>query len=143
MADPIIWLHEDALRHTHPVFARAPSNARCLHIWDDTYLKNAGYSFKRLVFLYETLGELPVEIIHGGTIEILRTMAATELYVPASLNPWVHTVISALSAEKKIVMVADEPFVTIQKPKDAKRFFQYWGQAEKTAFLPNGGTDAA
>ena len=29
-----IWLHEDCLRATHPVFAHAPQ-ARAVFIWDD------------------------------------------------------------------------------------------------------------
>lgn len=142
MSHPVIWLHEDALRASHPVFAAAPAGARVIHVWDDAYLQKADYSFKRLVFLYETLCELPLEILPGATLDILRACDASAIYTPASLNPAIQHIITNLSAEREVVIVADEPFVSIAKPTDATRFFRYWGKAEKTAFLHNGGADA-
>jgi hypothetical protein len=61
--------------------------------------------------------------------------------VPSSINPTVQKIIETVSREKKVTVVADEAFVTISKPKDFTRFFQYWGKAEKTAFQHNGGAD--
>jgi hypothetical protein len=142
MAEPIIWLHEDALRITHPVFTAAPQGTRVIHIWDDSYLRNASYSLKRLVFIYETLSALPLEILRGDTLEVLRECNASMLYVPATINPAFKTIIDAVSREIQVRLVADEPFVTLAKPKDYTRFFQYWGKAEKSAFLKNGGADA-
>jgi hypothetical protein len=142
MVEPIICLHEDALRSTHPVFKAAPANARVIHIWDDTYLRSASYSLKRLVFMYETLCALPLEILRGDTLEILRNCNASALYIPAAINPVFKSIIDAVSREIKVMVVADEPFVTIAKPSDFTRFFQYWGKAEKSAFLHNGGANA-
>ena len=69
MNDSLIWLHEDALCASHPVFSAAPSVCEAVFVWDDAYLQHAHYSLKRLVFLYETLCELPVTIIRGHTLE--------------------------------------------------------------------------
>ena len=142
MADSIIWLHEDALRITHPVFKTAPANARIIHIWDDTYLQTAGYSLKRLVFIYETLCALPVEIIRGDMAEVLGSDDFSDIYVPSSINPTVQKIVKTVSCKKKVTMVAEESFVRITKAKDFTRFFQYWGKAKKSAFLHNGGADA-
>lgn len=142
MAEPIIWLHEDALRQSHPVFKAAPPNARAIHIWDDAYLQAAGYSLKRLVFIYETLCALPLDIIRGDMAAVLSDSSIGDIYVPLSSNPAVEKIIEAVSREKKLTVVEQEAFVTISKPKDFTRFFQYWGKAEKNAFQHNGGADA-
>jgi hypothetical protein len=142
MAEPIIWLHEDALRITHPVFKAAPADARVIHIWDDAYLQAAGYSLKRLVFIYETLCALPLDIIRGDMAAVFSDSNIGDMYVPSSINPTVQKIIAAVSPEKKVTVVTEEAFVTIAKPRDFTRFFQYWGKAEKSAFQHNSGTDA-
>ncbi len=139
MAESIVWLHEDALRITHPVIAAAPPGARLIHVWDDAYLQQVGYSFKRLLFLYETLCALPLEIVHGDTLQMLRSMGAANIYAPATPNPAFQAILQSLP---HATVIADEPFVRIAKPRDFRRFFQYWGKAEKSAFLINGGADA-
>jgi hypothetical protein len=142
MTEPIIWLHEDALRITHPVVKAAPATARVIHIWDDAYLKNAGYGLKRLVFIYETLRTLPIEIIRGDTRDVLQKSGAGAFYIPASNTPFIKKIVDELSSNNNVTIIADEPFVHIAKPRDFNRFFQYWGKAEKSAFLHNGGADA-
>ena len=142
MVEAIIWLHEDALRSTHPVCAAAPKGARIIHIWDDAYLQAAHYSLKRLVFIYESLCELPLEIIHGNTLDILQQCHADAIYIPASANPFIQKVAGTLSQCKAVTVIADEPFVTIKHPNDFTRFFSYWKKVEKTVFLSHGGSDA-
>jgi len=142
MTQSLIWLHDEALRLTHPVFAAAPFGAKAIFIWDDSYLKNSGYSLKRLVFIYETLCTLPIEIIHGDTLTTLRNIAEPSLYIPYSYHSFIQNVISELS----VIMVAhikqDETFVSISKDTDFTRFFKYWNKAEQTAFRVNGSGDA-
>lgn len=142
MTQSIIWLHDEALRLTHPVFAAAPLGATAVFFWDDTYFKNSGYSLKRLIFIYETLCTLPIEIIHGDTLTTLRMLEPSSLYIPYSYHPFIHNVMSELSAMMEVHMVQDEPFVTISKETDVTRFFKYWKSAEQSAFMINGGGDA-
>ena len=142
MSGAIVWLHEDALRITHPVITAAQKGSRIIHIWDDAYLQAAGYSLKRLVFLYETLCELPLEIIHGNTFDMLQQLDAVEIYIPASVNPFIQEIAGRLSKNRKVILVAEEPFVTLKNQQDFTRFFSYWKKAEKTAFLKNGGGNA-
>ena len=35
----LIWLHEDSLRDTHPVFNRVDGDCHAFFIWDNAYLK--------------------------------------------------------------------------------------------------------
>jgi hypothetical protein len=138
MTASLIWLHEDALRATHPVFAAAGAGAEVVHIWDDTYLREADYSLKRLVFLYETLCELGIPIVHGDSVAILQEYEASHIFIPASLNPFIEGVARRVKG-KQITFVADEAFVTVSQSREFRRFFQYWNKAEKTAFLRDGG----
>lgn len=139
MDNPVIWLHEDALRITHPVFAVAPAHARVVHVWDDAALQAAEYTLKRLVFLYETLCQLPLEILHGDTVTVLRGLGTSLLYVPSTTNACIQNTIATLSGDTTIHVIPDEPFADIKKPKDVRRFFQYWKQAEASAFLCDAG----
>lgn len=143
MSAPLVWLHEEALRLTHPVFKAAPAGIRTVYVWDDAYFKTAGYTLKRLIFIYETLCELPVDIIHADTRGTIAELAPSTLYLPATNNPLLVAVIDSFRAIAPLKIVADEPFAVIKKPTEFRRFFQYWNKAEKTAFLTDGGVDAA
>lgn len=138
MSNPVIWLHTEALRADHPVFTSAPKDARAVYVWDDAALKKAGYSLKRLVFIYETLAELPVEILSGDTASVLAELAPDKLYVPFSPLPYVADVIDALGGIE-VETIKEPPFATVPEDIPYKRFFKYWNKAEKTALQPDGG----
>jgi hypothetical protein len=142
MTQSIIWLHDEALRVTHPVFSAAPLGTKAVFIWDDTYLKSTEYSLKRLLFIYETLCTLSIDIIHGDTLTTLKLLGAFSLYVPNSQNYFIQNIISELSAVMEVHTIQDEPFVSMSKIKNFTRFFQYWKHAEQTAFMVNGEDSA-
>jgi hypothetical protein len=139
MSAPLIWLHEEALRATHPVFEAAPEGTKCIFIWDDEYLTKANYSLKRLVFIYEALCELPVDIIKGQTVPLIKQLEPSKLYVPTTNNPLLLETVKSLASVVSLESVPDEVFVPKDKSKTSSRFFQYWKQAQKTAFLKGGG----
>jgi hypothetical protein len=138
----LVWLHEEALRMTHPVFKVALERTKAIYVWDDGYFRQANDSLKRLIFIYETLCELPVDIIHGNTLDVIRELAPPALYIPATNNPLIVNIIASLEATVPVKVVEDEDFVAIKKPSEFHRFFQYWNKAKKTAFLHNGGINA-
>lgn len=142
MQQPLILLHEESLRITHPVFNAAPKNTRVIYVWDDAYVKRTEYSLKRFVFIYETLCELDVDILRGDMQDILQEINPSVVYIPYTNNPLLLELIDSIGEIVSIEIVADEPFVTLKKPLQAKRFFQYWSKAEKTAFLDNGDVNA-
>jgi hypothetical protein len=142
MNQPLIWLHEEALRVTHPVFRAAPEGTRAIYVWDEEYLRQLDYSLKRLVFMYETLCELHVEILRGDNVSIIKQIAPSILYIPATTKPHIEATISKIKSVANVEMIHDENFVTITKSADIRRFFPYWNMAQKTAFQKNGDIDA-
>lgn len=133
----IVWLHEDALRADHPAVVQAGTDAELFYIWDEHYLQAMDYGFKRLVFIYETLCELPLRVCQGGTVQTLAAlMDSTQaecLYIPATLNPELQQRIQQLASRYNVRVVEDIPFVDLSTEPDIKRFFRYWNKAKKVA----------
>ena len=136
----LVWLHEDALRQDHPVYTAAGEDVISYFFWDENYLQEMDYGFKRLVFIYETLCELPVNIIHGSTVEGLSKLAENQscekIYMPATSNPVLQEIIAELQHRLPVVVVEETPFVSLTKDLDIKRFFRYWKKAKKLAMQP-------
>jgi len=140
MATPtqdVFWLHHACLRLPHGIDTQ---NLRAIFIWDDELLRRQGYSLKRLVFLYETLCELPVDIIKGDAIQILAS------YDRAVISTWqtddaeIIAMIAALEQRDcNISVLKQTPFIAGEKGVKLNRFFQYWNKVQKKALLVNGG----
>jgi hypothetical protein len=138
----LILLHEESLSMTHPVFHVAPEGAKVIYIWDDVYFQCSGYSLKRLIFIYETLCGLEVDILRGDTLSILQDIHPSLVYIPQTNHPLLIEMIASIRKVLAVNLVADEPFVKFDKPMEVKRFFPYWSKAEKKAFLHDGGVNA-
>lgn len=138
MKKSIIWLNENALRVSHPIFREAGDDTDAIFIWDDTYFQDANYSLKRLVFIYETLCELPIQILYGDTINILQNHELEQIFIPLSINPFINEIIKKIPKTIQVKIIEDDPFVVVGKGYNFKRFSQYWNKAEKTSFLKNG-----
>ena len=133
----LVWLHEDALRADHPVILQAGEDCEVVYIWDEDYFKTMDYGFKRLVFIYETLCELPVTIYKGKTAQVLTELIdekqAEKLFIPATPNPALQKKIEAISDKVAIKLIEDVPFVSLSKAPGLGRFFRYWNKARKMA----------
>ncbi len=141
----LVWLHEDALRQDHPVFSAAGDAGLSCFVWDANYLQEMDYSFKRLVFIYETLCELPLTILHGSTVETLIGLAQQHdcetIYVPATPNPAIKKIISEIQQQIPVAVIDDTPFISLDKEPDIKRFFRYWNKAKKLAMQSSHSGD--
>lgn len=137
----IIWLHEDALRADHPVFAEADSETPAWFVWDEAYLREMDYGFKRLLFIYETLIELPVTVVRGGLLPSLSTLAQQNggrIWVPETPNPYLIRTTERLAEVHDVSVIEDVPFVRLPREPDLKRFFRYWNLARKPALTTGG-----
>jgi hypothetical protein len=141
MNAPIILLHEEALRSSHPVFTVASHVTNAVFIWDNDYFRQANYSLKRLVFIYETLCELSINIIPGDTKQVISTIAPSIVYVPLTHNPVIKAMIDTLGSFTVIRWVADDKWVNLGE-SHFKRFFKYWEKTRYNAFKYNGSIDA-
>jgi deoxyribodipyrimidine photolyase len=141
----LVWLHEDALRADHPVFAHAGLEAQACFIWDENYLKRMQYSFKRLVFIYESLCELPLDIYQGDTIDVLVTLTdeynSNAVFVAQTPNPELKHLVQSLQRRLAVNVIADEPFITLNQQPELKRFYRYWNKVKKLAMRPVGKSD--
>jgi len=142
MNKALIWLHEDALRMSHPIFTLAPKSADVIFIWDNAYFKKMDYSLKRLVFIYESVAEMQIKMLAGDTLTILRQHQSAEIFIPGSLNIFVRDIMAVLAQSKTVITHDDDRFVKYQPHKQLKRFFQYWKKIEKFAFMRDGGINA-
>lgn len=144
MAD-LIWLNEDALRHTHPVFTRAGPDTKAVYVWDRGYFEACHIGLKRQLFIYETLVELGVELFEGKPEAVLASLAVANnvdrILVPASPNPEVMRRVAELRSvlpDVSVETVEDLPFVTPAREPDLGRFFRYWNKVRKSAMRPHG-----
>lgn len=134
MSDHICWIHEKALSRA----GHAPS-ARAVFIWDDAYFQRRNYSLKRLVFIYETLCTLDIEILRGDTLDVLGKLAPKTITVTPTTDPGANALIQTICTHFHVEMVAPAPFVPTLETVDVKRFFRYWNKASKHALRKNGG----
>ena len=138
MNKQLIWLHEKALGHSHPILQNINPKTKIVHVWDKMYYRQRSYSLKRLVFIYENLCELPVEIIMGNTIEVLRSYEPDNIIVPHTADTVIQGLCDELSGHVNLEFIEEKKFAPMDKGYKFKRFFKYWKEAKKTAFLVNG-----
>jgi hypothetical protein len=148
MAD-LVWLHEGALRLTHPVFAAGGPDAATIFIWDRDRLAASHVGIKRQLFIYETLAEMSesrsLDIHEGRAEEVLPRLAAkagaVRVLVPSSPDPALRAEIDAIrraAPDLEIVEIEETPFLTLANTPDLGRFFRYWNKARKSALRPQG-----
>ena len=140
----LVWLHEEALRADHPVFAAIPGT-KALFCWDIDYMAAADIGLRRQIFIYECLLDLNVTIIRGAASQVLPLLAqrdqATRLCVPDTQNPLIRQELSkvrAALASITVELVPDRPFVQLAAAPDLGRFFRYWNKARKQALRRDG-----
>lgn len=129
----LIYLHDKGLGDNHPIFSRMNAKSKAIFIWDDAFFKERGYSLKRLVFIYETLCTMPVEIIYGATNDVINNIAPKKIITPFSADLSIINLISNISKQFEVEFVYQTAFAQIDDSFEFKRFFKYWNKAKKTA----------
>ena len=133
----LLYIHDKGLGDNQPIFSRMTPDSKALFIWDDAYFKKRNYSLKRLVFIYETLISMPVEIVHGKTLEIVKEIAPKKVITPYTSDLELRLLIREMSGEFELEFVYPKAFVHIDDKFHFTRFFKYWNKAKKTAFQVN------
>ena len=131
----LIWLHEDSLRDTHPVFNRVDGDYHAFFIWDNDYFKKVDYGFNRLSFIYEAMSDLPFTIYEGQIESVISELAtefsSNQLYVASTPNRMINEILQPLKNHFDIHSVPDDPFVDGLDGVVEQRFFRYWNKAKK------------
>ena len=138
MLDFIVLLHEKSLRIPNTVIERLTEETKVIYVWDDEYYKNRGYSLKRLVFIYESLCTLPVQILRGNTVDILNSFNPKRILIPFTADTGLSRMSGNLSRHFKVEIIKDDLFCEVNFDFETKRFFKYWKGAEKTVFFKDG-----
>lgn len=127
----VIWVHEDALTRDNPVFQQAGTGSKSVFVWDANYLQNQGHSFKKLVFIYECLQDMDVDIIEGDTVEILSAYCAagSRLFFAEPRNPDLLNLIAPLRRSYNVTIIDRQPLGGVSVKPEMKRFFRYWNKA--------------
>ena len=110
MADKLLLVHDKALRSGLDVY-EASESFKAVHIWDDEYYRTQRYSLKRLVFIYETLLELPLEIIHGNTLDILSKENLDHIVIPYCGDQALKNLFSKIEKIKTVHYLFETSFV--------------------------------
>lgn len=126
--------HEKALNKNFPGSHQISVATKRLFIWDDQYFKRRGYSLKRLVFIYETLCQMQIDIIHGDTFEVIQLLSPVQITTFFTTDLQIKEILTHLSSLYPVKIIKPDPFVIMPDSDDSKRFFQYWNKARKTAF---------
>lgn len=140
MTHDIIWLHDKAL-NALPLINQN-EQLKTYYIWDEHYFKSRSYTLKRLVFIYETLCEMPILIIKGNTVDVIDSLKPHTIKTWHTPDTVVKGIMRQLSDNHSVEIIKPKPFVDVSEKDDFIRFFKYWNKAKKTAFLKDGGFDA-
>ena len=133
MNQPVIWIHGDCL-NPHQTALQEHPGVPALFVWDDVLIQKRQLSFKRILFIYECLLELPVTIRRGHIAEELAAFArehGTSIIVTTiSTSPGFRRICRKLRQNDLQLVVYDEaPFVELVAP-DLGRFSRYWRAAQ-------------
>ncbi len=137
----LLWLHEDCL-HPHSLLLQRYPHAPRVFVFDDAAITQL--SFKRIVFQYECLLEIPaLEIRRGAFLTELREAArehdCRRIATMASVSPALRNVCRALQNEAglSVEVVAPEPFLNLLPNEaaqlDLQRFSRYWQRLKTRA----------
>lgn len=124
------WVQQDWLR--------ADGTEPAVYVFDEETV--AGYSLKRIQFIYECLLELPVEIRRGRYEEeaaaFARQHGADAIVTTATPDPRARRAIRQLAEHFSVEVQETEPFVTLAREPDLKRFSRYWARVEPLLLPP-------
>jgi hypothetical protein len=134
---PIVWIHGDALRPSNPALLAYP-DAPAVFVWDDELLTKYGLSFKRIVFMYEALLELPVTIYRGNVTTQVSAFAsahhADTIVTSGTPAPRFAAICQQLHRTHTVEILAEPTFVDLPASTDVKRFSRYWQVAKQKLF---------
>ena len=101
-----------------------------IHICDNDYYKKSNYSFQRLVFIYETLCVLEIDVVRKNIISTLQSININNLVVSFSVDIEITKICTLLAKEIYVEFVYDDKFVNIKERTKFNKFLKYWSYAE-------------
>ncbi len=135
--DAVVWVHGDCLSPRGPALRWAPG-APAIWVWDDALVEEWRLSLKRLVFIYESLVELPVTIRRGDVAAEVAAFAAehgaTRVLTAGSPSPRFRSIVEEVERAVPVEVLPVEPFLAYGGHLDLSRFAKYWRVAQRHAY---------
>lgn len=140
----IAWIHGDNLNPKQPALT-INGDVPAIFVWDDTLLAEWDISFKRIVFMYECLLEMPVTIRRGNVAEEVVRFAlehdAKHILTSESPSPRhrqiCRQIANNMPSGSRLDVLSNDPYVDYDNERlDLKRFSRYWSTVKKTAMRP-------
>ena len=135
MNQPLVWIHGDDLSPYNRALKSYPE-APALFVFDDPLISHYQLSFKRILFLYECLLELPVEIRKGLVSEEIigfaRENRSESVVTTRSVSPRFAQIVKKLELEIGPVTILEPPGLAEELEYDLRRFSKYWKKAESS-----------
>lgn len=133
----VVWVHGDCLSPHSPALQAYP-DAPALWVWDDALLNAWDISLKRIVFIYESLLELPVTIRRGDVVDELRRFVEQQqvecVVTVESPSPRFVDICRGVEKFAEVEVLPVQPFlVDFDGQLDLKRFSRYWRKAQRYA----------
>ncbi len=128
----IVWVHGDSLSPTSAALSAYPE-APALFVFDNQLITDGCLSFKRIVFIYECLLEMPVIIRRGDiasqVLAFAREQDATQIVTTRSPSTYFGQVVGGLEKHIKVEILEEPPFAREQH-YELMRFSRYWSKAQ-------------
>ncbi|MBS2034634.1 deoxyribodipyrimidine photolyase [bacterium] len=131
----LFWMHGDGLRQA--------SQAPALFVFDPFVLRRYRISLKRLVFMYECLLELEVEIERGNVMQHLQRRLSqggfAQVLTTDSPSPGFARLRQQLEGQVKVALIEEPAF--LQEPQaglDLTRFSRFWQKVQSSAMQASG-----
>jgi len=135
--ETLVWVHGDGMNPEGPVLSAYP-DAPSVWVWDEELLESYDISLKRLVFLYESLLELPVTIRRGDVaeqiIEVATENDAKVIATTPSPSPRFDAIVKKLEERFEVQVWPEAPFIAPQKPLNLGSHAKYWWPTKSQAF---------
>ena len=131
----IVWVHGDCLNPHQAAFRQNPG-APAIYVWDDDLLLRRKLSLKRILFIYESLLELPVVIRRGQVAREILTFAEEHnqqmVVTMGSISPGFERICRQLRKYGlQVYIYEEEPFINLPQEPDLRRFSRYWKLARR------------
>jgi hypothetical protein len=140
----VVWLHADSLSPTDPALLANP-HAPAVYVFDERFLREAGLTFKRLLFVYECAlealegrdGEIRWGDLLPELLDFCMRRGAVELHVTDSVSPRFKHELALLRQHMLVVTHRSPPLVTWDGAAP-RRFSRFWHKVQDEALQPTG-----
>jgi deoxyribodipyrimidine photo-lyase len=148
LSRPLLWVHAEALGPANPALRAHPGAPAVFVASHDPPGTGGGVPLAegRRRFLRECLAELPVAVLEGDEVPVLRQSAAAAgadgIVTSRAVDPRVEAIVRDLAATLPVQVLDPEPFVDLPEvgpgTPDLRRFSRYWRRAEPLVWSQAG-----